>query len=71
MDTPATVNERIHQLRRSACLKQTELGRLIGVSGNVVSQWESGKNTPRLYQVPKLAAAFAVTCDYLLTGREP
>ena len=65
-----TVNERIHHLRRSACLKQSELGRLIGVSGNVVSQWESERNSPRSVDVPKLSAVLGVSCDYLLTGRE-
>jgi transcriptional regulator with XRE-family HTH domain len=70
MSIPETIGVRIHRLRRLHCLRQTELGRLIGVSGNVVSQWESERNSPRSVDVPKLSAVLGVSCDYLLTGRE-
>jgi transcriptional regulator with XRE-family HTH domain len=67
---PECIGVRIARLRRLHLMKQTELGRRIGVSGNVISQWESERNTPRSVDVPKLAAVLGVSCHYLLTGTE-
>ena len=38
-----TMGERIKQLRKSACLTQSELGEKVGVKKNAVSKWECGR----------------------------
>ena len=61
-----TMGERIKQLRKSACLTQSELGEKVGVKKNAVSKWECGRveNIP-LSTVRELASLFGVSVTYL------
>ena len=40
------MNKRIKKLRRELDLTQEKFGARIGVKGNTVAQWESGRNEP-------------------------
>lgn len=43
-------------LRKKLGLSAAEMGRLLGVSGQSVYHWETGKATPRRTQLPAIAA---------------
>lgn len=47
--------------RNKRGLTQAELGRILGVSFQAVSQWERGETTPTIDLLPVLAAA--LHCD--------
>lgn len=65
------VGERIARLRRSKGWKQKELASQVGCSLQQVSKLERGSWMPRMSVIVRLADAFNVTADYLLTGRGP
>lgn len=47
-------------------LKQTELSKLVGLSQQVVSQWESGRSKPSVSILRKLANALEVDVKELI-----
>ena len=59
---PASV---IRKARQSLRLRQEDLGRLLGVTANCISNWEAGRSRPDLSQVPALCRALSVTPDEL------
>jgi transcriptional regulator with XRE-family HTH domain len=69
--TAESVGERIARLRRARGWKQKELATRIGSSLQQISKYERGRYTPRSEVVARLAEAFGVSADYLLTGRSP
>ncbi len=62
----AALPDRIRQLRKSAGLKQCELGAILGVAGNTISQYETGRNEPNDSIKIAMANYFNVSMDYLL-----
>lgn len=67
-----SVVERLKQARTMAGLTGSELGKLAGLSGGVVSMIESGnRKDPSGSTVAALARVLGVTADWLLTGSEP
>ncbi|HKH48695.1 MAG TPA: helix-turn-helix transcriptional regulator [Thermoanaerobaculia bacterium] len=65
------VGERVSRLRRNQGWKQKELAAQIGCSLQQVSKLERGRWVPRVSVLLRIAEAFNVTADYLLTGRGP
>ena len=61
-----TVGKRIKDLRTEANLLQSELGKAIGFSGQVVSNIERGYTQPSTELVNRCAAYFGVPADYIL-----
>lgn len=61
-----TIGERIRELRAEANLRQSELGKAIGFSGQVVSNVERGYSFPSTEFVNRSAACFGVPADYIL-----
>ena len=59
---------RIRQLRTERGMVQEELGNIIGVTKQCVSQWENGRRSPDPQQLEALADYFNVDMDFL-TGR--
>jgi transcriptional regulator with XRE-family HTH domain len=62
----STFGDRVRDLRLKHRLSQTKFGERIGVSQQVIHQWESSKTNPDPSSVSKLAEEFGVTTDYLL-----
>ena len=52
-------------LRRKAEWSQSDLGDKIGTDYNTISRYESGKSTPKLEALTKLAHVFAVSIEEL------
>lgn len=57
---------RIGRLRREKGLTQEQLGKMLDVSAQAVSKWETGKTCPDVMTLPILASLFGVTTDELL-----
>lgn len=68
---PSTLASRLRSARTEAGLSQAQLAeRIPGVTQAHVSQWESGRRTPHIDSLVKLADALSVSLDWL-TGRTP
>lgn len=65
-----TIGSRIKDLRKKAKLNQTELGEIIGVSLNTLSNIEASKSDISSETLLKLSDFFKVSADYLLLGIE-
>lgn len=65
------IADRISRLRHARGWKQKELAAKIDSSLYQVSKMERGRYIPRASTLLRLAEAFGVTVDYLLTGRGP
>lgn len=52
--------------REKKGLTQTQLGRMVGVTGAQISRYEAGIREPSLTMLVKFAAIFHVSTDYLL-----
>lgn len=55
-----TVGERIRYSRKSAKMTQKVLGDLLGVSAQMIAQYESGKRQPKIQQLQRIADALGV-----------
>jgi len=58
--------EHIMLLRKQKGLSQSELGRIIGTSGDIIGRYERETITPSIEVVIKLADALEVSIDYLV-----
>lgn len=57
---------KLKELRKSKNISQSELGKVLGVTGQTVLNWESGIYEPNIENLIKLADYFNVTIDYLV-----
>lgn len=64
------LSERILNARQRAGLSQRKLGESVGVTEQVVSEWESGTTTPDTATISALCKALHISADYLLLGKE-
>jgi len=63
---PATVSLRIRQKRELAGISQAQLAREANVTPAAISQIESGKRTPTVPVLHKIAKVLNVSLDYLI-----
>ncbi len=63
------LGERIALLRRGNGWSQAELSERLHVSASTIGMYEQGRREPSLEVLVKLAEAFGVSADYLLTGK--
>jgi len=61
----------IKDLRERRGMSQDELGKLIGKTRSAISQYESGKITPRMGAIEDIAGVFGVTKDAIIDGITP
>lgn len=62
------MNTRIKKLRRELDMTQEKFGAEIGVKGNTVAQWESGRNDPPDSSIVSICREFNVNERWLRTG---
>lgn len=60
---------RVLALRKQKGWSQPELGKAVGTSGAIVGRYERGEITPSIEVARKLADAFGVTLDYLVSDK--
>ena len=58
--------ERIKILRTEKNIKQSELGEMVGLTSNAISDIERGRRTTTLEKLDTLADYFDVSVDYLM-----
>ena len=56
---------KLKELRKREGITQAELARALQVSVGAVGNWESGKRTPDIRTLHRIADCFSVTVDYL------
>lgn len=61
-----SIGKRITAMRGYRMLTQDELGGLVGVAKQTVSNWENDRRIPRANELKKLCSALNCTADYLL-----
>jgi len=61
-----TFGERLAYARKQKELRQSDLGKLVGTSGDIIGKYERGENMPSIEVVAKMAEALGVTIDYLV-----
>lgn len=65
-----SVGERISELRNAKNLSQNQLAKLMEVSRQAVSKWETGQSIPDSLNMIKLADILETDIEYLTTGRQ-
>lgn len=60
------IGQTIRDLRKQRKISQTELAKILHVSQQTVTTWETGKAEPSSSAISSLADYFNVTTDYLL-----
>lgn len=63
------IGKNIAELRKHDHLTQEQVAKLLNVSPQAVSKWENGISLPDTEMMPKIAAVFGTTMDYLYFGR--
>ena len=63
-------NEKLQELRKKKGLTQEELAVALFVSRTAISKWESGRGTPSIDSLKRIADLFSVTIDQLLSSDE-
>ena len=66
-----TIGERIAKYRREKGLTQEGLAKLLDVTNQAVSKWESDQCCPDILLLPKLADIFAISLDELFERENP
>jgi transcriptional regulator with XRE-family HTH domain len=59
--------KRIVELRKERGWSQPELGKKIGTSGSIIGRYERAEMTPSVEVARKIADAFEVTLDFLVS----
>ena len=57
--------ERLKEIRTEKHLKQTDIAKMLNVSGNTVHNWETDKQEPSMATLLKLCEILDVSLDYL------
>lgn len=65
-----TIGERIKAFRKGKGLSQKELGEILGVSGAMIGQYETGQRKPRLDTLQRIATALGVEWTELVPEDE-
>lgn len=63
-------SERLAYARKQKKMKQADLGKLVGTSGDIIGKYERGENIPSIEVAAKIADALGVTLDYLVKDGE-
>ncbi|WP_312993143.1 helix-turn-helix domain-containing protein [Chryseobacterium flavum] len=59
-------SDRLAFARKQKKIKQSDLGKTIRTSGDIIGKYERGENVPSIDVATKIADALGVTLDYLV-----
>jgi transcriptional regulator with XRE-family HTH domain len=65
-----TFGDRLAYARKQKGMRQADLGKLVGTSGDIIGKYERGENMPSIEVATKMADALSVTLDYLVKDAE-
>ncbi len=60
------IANRIKEIRKENKLSQSEFGKMLSVSQDNISLWETGKSYPSVQHVVSISKLFNVSTDYIL-----
>lgn len=63
-------SDRLAFARKQKKIRQADLGKLVGTSGDIIGKYERGENIPSIDVAAKIADALGVTLDYLIKDGE-
>lgn len=66
-----TMYEIYEKLRDAKGYTNADVGRATGVSTATLSQWKTGRYTPKMDKLEKIASFLHVPVEYLITGKLP
>ena len=58
--------QRLKTLRQELLIKQNQMAKILGVPNTTYANWEQGRSFPSVDRLPRIAAFFDVTVDYLI-----
>ena len=58
--------QRLKSLRQELNIKQNQMAAILGVPNTTYANWEQGRSFPSVERLPRIAAFFDVTVDYLI-----
>lgn len=58
--------DRLKQLRNEKGITQVEFAKIFNISSGTIAMWETGRRTPDVDMLGRIADYFDVTVDYLL-----
>ncbi|HJA26901.1 MULTISPECIES: helix-turn-helix domain-containing protein [Limosilactobacillus] len=64
------IGDKIRDLRNRKRLSQTELSKILHVSQQTITKWETGKAEPSSSAIANIAKYFGVSADYLLGTKQ-
>lgn len=64
------IGQNIKMLRKQNSFTQRDLGQKLGVSSQMISNWERGNSLPSLIDAERLAKLFSCTIDFLINSEE-
>lgn len=67
----ATLGERMRLARERAGYTATDAAKALGVGRRTLFSWESGDRSAAAIQIPRIAALYRVTCEWLLAPNVP
>lgn len=62
--------DRLSFARKQKKIRQADLGKMVGTSGDIIGKYERGENIPSIDVAAKIANALGVTLDYLIKDGE-
>jgi transcriptional regulator with XRE-family HTH domain len=65
-----TFADKLSFARKQKKIRQADLGKMVGTSGDIIGKYERGENTPSIEVAAKIALALDVTLDYLVKDEE-
>ncbi|MCE7058076.1 helix-turn-helix domain-containing protein [Algoriphagus sp. AGSA1] len=63
-------SDRLAFARKQKKIRQADLGKLVGTSGDIIGKYERGENIPSIDVAAKIADALGVILDYLVKDGE-
>ena len=63
-------SDRLAIARKQKKIRQADLGKMVGTSGDIIGKYERGENVPSIDVASKIADALGVTLDYLVKDGE-
>lgn len=65
-----TFGQKITMLRKQKKIRQTDLGRMVGTSGDIIGKYERDETWPSIEMASKIADGLGVTLDFLVKDGE-
>ncbi|HUS88034.1 MAG TPA: helix-turn-helix domain-containing protein [Desulfosporosinus sp.] len=69
-ETRIRMGKIIKEARLKMDLTQSELGKMLGKSDNVVTNWEKGTNSPDVNNIERLCAILDIPVDYIFQAKQ-